>query len=1224
MKLNPNESINIGSAARILARGEPYNYIIFTDAEDNACGEPLPAPPSGWPYRLINIGSSSSSSSVVQYCKMGHATIGVNFQGLPVLDEPIANNTIWDMNAGVCIYNSPVVCHNNLIVDCIWGVIVSTTAGSNCTNNTIDDCIYGIETYKTSGGNVSENLLTTCVYGIYCSYYTGPDINIHHNGFHGNVYNFYSVDGSVHLGEGNQFVGVNPYRQSGIGGYLLDTTQNEVNQKLINKGSRSAEDAGLADQVFTVNAPETVESGGHYTDEDWTKVDTEEPLSLVDIGYHHNRVDRYVAGDAGFSGGASLTISPGVVVAIASHAYSFWLYTDAKLTCVGDALTEGYNLITESRPVSMQMESPQFASWGSPSFIIYGVASDELGIRFTRFAWLTYGIHTYRTLPGAINDNIFVLNGVGVVSDCCPNIVRNNLFYRNWAGVAAWDSDCNSFNNTFDTNNIGIYYQRSANRSLTAVDNLFSDFTLASISPQPEREGISLYGAGAAGLVENYNAYYNLAHDIYDHQSGSEVAIGLESRHLGQSPYDGKRAGSEASWFLRQSPDGPTDLIAVDCGSRSAKYAGLSCYTTSTSADKDVKDVDIGYHHSHGDFADTDDDGMPDPWEQKWFGGLSQLPDSDYDSDGVNNVLEYEEGTKPTLADTDGDGLTDRQEFIRGGGGAEPNLKGGPYLIDQSYTGKAGIRVRWYSTDSYTGSLRYRVETQGAWSPVKSETSATKFHSILLTNLTPGAVYFYEVGRWVNSAHTKLYGTRQFRVPSPTSTEFKFLVYGDNRWDAIGWGSAESTVMHKYHAAVARSMLQDTADAAFVLHVGDLVESGGTEAQWCPQLLQPAACVYETVPIFACIGNHEAAGDPGTPTEWTGTYFDEFFFKSRWYSFDYRGCHFVCLDTNNYEWFDQSSDAQRVWLSNDLPKWAGKRVFVWFHQPPYSTARGGDEYVRTYLVPIFEDPSNDVRMVFNGHDHFYERNEKEGITYVITGGAGAPLNADPWSYPGNPPGGATCLAREGWFHYSRVAVSPTDIGLAATHDSGVPLDIVGEAEHAKTFGLGEGVSWFYNDSGQGLGTAWKDPGYSHSWPSANAPLGFGEGQTPQLQRAYVTYYFRKEGVSINGFGDAEQIAIKVRCDDGCVVYVNGQEAFRHNMPVESLDWQTKAPYSVGEEVGDSWMENSRSFNRYIVARELFAATNNTIAIEVHQSEKDMVKPAAQRDLNIDLGLRTWY
>jgi GH25 family lysozyme M1 (1,4-beta-N-acetylmuramidase) len=46
--------------------------------------------------------------------------------------------------------------------------------------------------------------------------------------------------------------------------------------------------------------------------------------------------------------------------------------------------------------------------------------------------------------------------------------------------------------------------------------------------------------------------------------------------------------------------------------------------------------------------GDTDDDGMPDPWERQWFGGLGEPANGDYDLDGISNLAEYLAGTNPT------------------------------------------------------------------------------------------------------------------------------------------------------------------------------------------------------------------------------------------------------------------------------------------------------------------------------------------------------------------------------------------------------------------------------------------------------------------------------------------------------------------------------------------------------------------------------------------------
>jgi hypothetical protein len=61
--------------------------------------------------------------------------------------------------------------------------------------------------------------------------------------------------------------------------------------------------------------------------------------------------------------------------------------------------------------------------------------------------------------------------------------------------------------------------------------------------------------------------------------------------------------------------------------------------------------------------TDSDNDGLPDPWEIEAFGNLSQNAQGDPDGDGLSNLEEFLGGTDPTLADTDGDGLSDADEI---------------------------------------------------------------------------------------------------------------------------------------------------------------------------------------------------------------------------------------------------------------------------------------------------------------------------------------------------------------------------------------------------------------------------------------------------------------------------------------------------------------------------------------------------------------------------------
>ncbi|MEO5917827.1 MAG: LamG-like jellyroll fold domain-containing protein [Luteolibacter sp.] len=82
--------------------------------------------------------------------------------------------------------------------------------------------------------------------------------------------------------------------------------------------------------------------------------------------------------------------------------------------------------------------------------------------------------------------------------------------------------------------------------------------------------------------------------------------------------------------------------------------------------------------------ADTDGDGLPDAWEEQYFGvgNLFEEPGGDYDNDFCSNLLEYQRGTDPTNAasypDTDTDGLNDGWEMFFFNGSLAETAAGDP------------------------------------------------------------------------------------------------------------------------------------------------------------------------------------------------------------------------------------------------------------------------------------------------------------------------------------------------------------------------------------------------------------------------------------------------------------------------------------------------------------------------------------------------------------------
>ena len=81
--------------------------------------------------------------------------------------------------------------------------------------------------------------------------------------------------------------------------------------------------------------------------------------------------------------------------------------------------------------------------------------------------------------------------------------------------------------------------------------------------------------------------------------------------------------------------------------------------------------------------SDTDTDTLPDDWERRYFGGLTQGATGDPDADGENNSAERANGSAPNnrashSGDTDADGLADAWETesfgnLDSNGGADPD-----------------------------------------------------------------------------------------------------------------------------------------------------------------------------------------------------------------------------------------------------------------------------------------------------------------------------------------------------------------------------------------------------------------------------------------------------------------------------------------------------------------------------------------------------------------------
>ena len=88
------------------------------------------------------------------------------------------------------------------------------------------------------------------------------------------------------------------------------------------------------------------------------------------------------------------------------------------------------------------------------------------------------------------------------------------------------------------------------------------------------------------------------------------------------------------------------------------------------------------------------------------------------------------------------------------------------------------------------------------------------------------------------------------------------------------------------------------------------------------------------------------------------------------------------------------------------------------------------------------------------------------------------------------------------------------------------------------------------------------------WSTGYAEFGYGDGDEttvvnfgPDSDDKYISTYFRKV-ISVDNTDGFQSLRFKVLRDDGVLVYLNGNEIIRDNMPEEQILFQTQATSTV--------------------------------------------------------------
>jgi hypothetical protein len=188
-----------------------------------------------------------------------------------------------------------------------------------------------------------------------------------------------------------------------------------------------------------------------------------------------------------------------------------------------------------------------------------------------------------------------------------------------------------------------------------------------------------------------------------------------------------------------------------------------------------------------------------------------------------------------------------------------------------------------------------------------------------------------------------------------------------------------------------------------------------------------------------------------------------------------------------------------------------------------------------------------------------------------------------------------------------------DNRLAVTESTPITVNVRQPVLANLTF-ISAGVSWRYHDKGQNLGTNWIALTYNDSgWSNGPAQLGYGDadeativGYGPNASSKYITTYFRRAFVNSSPV-PFTALLLRVIRDDGIVVWLNGREIFRDNMPGGAIAYNTLASSSLSPPLENTFIQTNLS-------PALIAPGTNILAVEIHQGVID------SSDISFDLEL----
>lgn len=321
------------------------------------------------------------------------------------------------------------------------------------------------------------------------------------------------------------------------------------------------------------------------------------------------------------------------------------------------------------------------------------------------------------------------------------------------------------------------------------------------------------------------------------------------------------------------------------------------------------------------------------------------------------------------------------------------NIKVQPYLQDAT---PSSIRILWETDEGEESTVEWGLTTElGTITTGESlnNMGTDQVHDVKLEELNRFTTYYYRVQTGMAVSDIFSFKTPPF---ASDNESFRLVAMSDMQKDNNNPNKFQEIIEEgilDYLETELGGELHD--NLAMVLIPGDLVENGMEYEQWEDHFFTPAQNLFNQVPVYPVIGNHER----------DAVYYYNYFhlpengtegFEEHWWYKDYGNTRIIGLDSNG----PYDTETQLNWLEEVLDSTCSNSdinfVFAQLHHPHKSELwLPGESDFTGEVVKQLERFSTNCRkpsIHFFGHTHGYSRGQSRDhkhlwINVATSGGA---------------------------------------------------------------------------------------------------------------------------------------------------------------------------------------------------------------------------------------------